>query len=150
MTTDNSNSIELVAENHRAFGVPINHVPTLDNEKVNKLRVDPLEEELSELWSALRTKDPASVLDALADLQYVLDGAFLSLGFGPWKDAAVNEVHRANMSKLGVDGKPIFRHDGKYLKGPNYTPPDIAAVLALPLSEDPKQGKLDLSPSGEK
>lgn len=75
-------------------------------------------------------KAEAEVLDALCDLQYVLDGTFLALGFHKVKDAAMTEIHRSNMSKLGEDGRPVKRDDGKILKGPNYSPPDLIGVLA--------------------
>jgi predicted HAD superfamily Cof-like phosphohydrolase len=61
-----------------------------------------------------------------------LDGAYLSLGFHRYKDAATAEVHRSNMSKAGADGKPIYREDGKILKGPNYSKPDLASILTNP------------------
>jgi hypothetical protein len=94
--------------------------------------MDLLEEELRELGEALEERDPVAVLDALTDLQYVLDGAYLALGFHAYKGDALLEVHRSNMSKLGENGRPIYREDGKILKGPNYSPPDLAAVLKAP------------------
>jgi predicted HAD superfamily Cof-like phosphohydrolase len=123
-------SIELVAEFHRAFGQPDADVPRVADDKVNDLRISLLDEELEELCTALRRRDPIAALDALTDLQYVLDGAYLQLGFAHVKDAALAEVHRSNMSKLGGDGKPVYRADGKIMKGPNYSPPNLVAVLA--------------------
>ena len=96
----------------------------------NKLRLNLLQEEVDELKEALANGDTVEALDALTDIQYVLDGAYLSLGLHKLKDAAFSEVQRSNMSKLGEDGKPIRREeDGKILKGPNYFAPDLKAVL---------------------
>lgn len=125
-----SASIDLVREFHAAFGQADAGSPRIDNEKTNDLRISLLDEELDELAVALCARDPVAVLDALTDLQYVLDGAYLQLGFADVKDAALAEVHRSNMSKLGADGKPVHRADGKILKGPNYSPPDLKTVLA--------------------
>lgn len=121
--------MKLVKEFHEKFGHPVKDKPDLLNHNLNELRVDLIDEELGELNEALSAGNEVAVLDALVDLQYVLDGAFLSLGFWKMKDAAMAEVHRSNMSKLGVDGKPIVREDGKILKGPNYNEPDLAKVL---------------------
>ena len=79
--------------------------------------------------SALLLQDSIATLDALTDLQYVLDGAYLSLGFQKYRAAAFAEVHRSNMSKLDVDGKPIKRTDGKILKSLLYTPPNLKPIL---------------------
>lgn len=122
-------TIERVREWHNAFNVPISKDINIRNDELNKLRIDLLEEELNELKEALRVKDSIEVLDALADLQYVLDGTFLSLGYGKLKHSAVNEVHRSNMTKLGEDGKPVYRSDGKVLKGPNYEKPRLMDLL---------------------
>lgn len=122
-------SIELVREFHNSFGQANQNRPSLDNESTNRLRLDLLEEELGELRDAIGSRDPVAVLDALTDLQYVLDGAYLQLGFADHKDAALLEVHRSNMSKLGTDGRPVYRQDGKIMKGPNYSPPNLAAVI---------------------
>lgn len=121
----------LVEHFHNCFGVACKPLPFIDNKEVNKLRVSLLKEEVGELESALKKRDPVAVLDALTDIQYVLDGAYLALGFHGMKDAATREVHRSNMSKLGADGKPIRREDGKILKGPNFTPPDLGKIIEL-------------------
>lgn len=76
------------------------------------------------------------VADALTDLQYVLDGAWLALGFHRVKEECVAEVHRSNMSKLGLDGLPIKREDGKILKGPNYSLPDLGPIVAKLFEEN--------------
>jgi len=122
-------TITQVKEFHKAFGHPIEPVPFLDDVKTNQLRVKLLAEEVSELAYALKRNDQIHTLDALLDIQYVLDGAFLALGFASVKEAAFAEVHRSNMSKLGRDGKPIYRADGKIIKGPDYRPPDLKPFI---------------------
>jgi predicted HAD superfamily Cof-like phosphohydrolase len=114
---------------HETYGLPVKDAPDLSDKRTNDLRIELLREELAELKEALDNNDVVEALDALTDLQYVLDGAYLSLGFHLLKDQAFAEVQRSNMSKLGLDGKPIRREsDGKILKGPNYSAPDLKAV----------------------
>lgn len=132
-----SDSIHLVREFHERFEQAIADQPNISDAKLNELRVKLLQEELDELTEALRNGDPVATLDALTDLQYVLDGAYLALGFHAMKDAATREVHRSNMSKLGADGRPVYRTDGKVTKGPHYSPPDLEAVLAAHDRESP-------------
>lgn len=119
-----------VQEFHETYGLPVEHTPTITDKKTNTLRINLLAEELNELKDALEQGDIVETLDALIDLQYVLDGAFLSFGLHDVKEDAFNEVHRSNMSKLGADGKPIRREsDGKVLKGPDYFQPDLAQFV---------------------
>jgi predicted HAD superfamily Cof-like phosphohydrolase len=113
-----------VMEFHRVFGVTIDAPWTPE---LIKLRLDLLLEELCELEEAMLAGDRPGTAQESADLEYVLHGTTISLGIN--LDAAVAEVHRSNMSKLGADGKPIYREDGKVLKGPNYRPPDMTAAL---------------------
>lgn len=128
MKTD---TLACVKEFHDTYGLPVKDAPDLSDKRTNDLRISLLQEELNELKDALDQGNEKEVLDALTDLQYVLDGAYLSLGYHQLKDAAFAEVQRSNMSKLGRDGKPIVRpEDGKIMKGPDYSPPDLAAVLA--------------------
>lgn len=123
-------TLEKVKIFHETYGLPVKDAPDISDERTNALRISLLAEELEELQEALAAGDMVEVLDALTDLQYVLDGAYLSFGLHHLKEAAFNEVQRSNMSKLGEDGKPVVREsDGKILKGPNYTPPDIAQFL---------------------
>ena len=123
-------TLDMVQEFHDTYGLPINAEPTLTREQTKQLRVNLLQEELNELKEALENNDPLETLDALIDLQYVLDGAFLSFGLQAVKDVAFEEVHRSNMSKLGEDGKPIRREgDGKVMKGPNYFKPNLAQFI---------------------
>jgi predicted HAD superfamily Cof-like phosphohydrolase len=123
-------TIEMVQEFHETYGLPVEQEINLSDEQTKALRINLLAEELDELKAALADNDPVETLDALIDLQYVLDGAFLSFGLQNVKNAAFEEVHRSNMSKLGEDGKPIRRpEDGKVMKGPNYFKPDIAQFI---------------------
>lgn len=123
-------TLEQVQEFHETYGLPVHGAPDLSCEQTKQLRINLLQEELDELKQALSNDDPQETLDALIDLQYVLDGAFLSFGLHAIKDLAFDEVHRSNMSKLGEDGKPIRRpEDGKILKGPNYFAPDLGKFI---------------------
>lgn len=123
-------TLESVQEFHETYGLPVEDAPTIADAKTNTLRINLLEEEVDELKEALENGDMVEVLDALTDIQYVLDGAYLSFGLQAVKQAAFDEVHASNMSKLGEDGKPIRREeDGKVMKGPNYWKPDMAKFV---------------------
>jgi len=115
---------------HETYGLPVKDTPDISDAMTNKLRVGLLEEEVQELKEALENNDIVEVLDALTDIQYVLDGAYLSLGLAHLKETAFAEVQRSNLSKLGADGKPIRREsDGKVMKGPNYSAPNLTQFL---------------------
>lgn len=123
-------TLEQVQEFHETYGLSVESEQTTGSQKTKDLRINLLQEELDELKEALENDDMVETLDALIDLQYVLDGAFLSFGMQDVKEAAFNEVHRSNMSKLGEDGKPIHREgDGKVMKGPNYFKPDMTQFI---------------------
>ncbi|MCB9989196.1 MAG: hypothetical protein H6868_07675 [Rhodospirillales bacterium] len=123
-------TIEMVREFHEVYGCAIKDQPDVADAAINRLRINLLREELEELEEALSNNDAVEALDALIDLQYVLDGAFLALGMHALKNEAFDEVHRSNMSKLGPDGKPILREsDQKVMKGPDYFRPDLAAIV---------------------
>lgn len=122
-----ASTLKLVKEFHTAFGVPVKTVPDLSDAFINKSRIDLLQEELNELKEAIADTDKVKALDALLDIQYVLDGAFLALGYTDLKQVGIEEVHRSNMSKL-VDGKPILK-EGKAVKGPDYTPPNLKQFI---------------------
>ena len=93
------------------------------------MRLAILEEEVAELRAAVEAGDLVEVLHALCDIQYVLDGTFLEFGLHPVKEAAFAEVHASNMSKLGADGRPVLREDGKVLKGPNFRRPQLGPFV---------------------
>ncbi len=123
-------TLDQVQEFHETYGLPVEAEKTTGSTQTKELRINLLQEELDELKEALENNDKIETLDALIDLQYVLDGAFLSFGMQDVKEAAFNEVHRSNMSKLGADGKPIRREgDGKVMKGPNYFKPDMVQFI---------------------
>lgn len=129
-------TLDQVQEFHETYGLPVLDKPNISDAKTNTLRINLLAEELDELREALAAGDLVETLDALIDLQYVLDGAFLSFGLQSVKQAAFDEVHRSNMSKLGEDGQPIRRpEDGKVLKGPNYFQPDMVQFINADKSE---------------
>lgn len=165
-----------VAEFHAAFGHPIETAPTVPSLDQRLLRVKLLAEELVEFATAAgvvltieqRPLQPPAMghyetavsvrearnaevdliecADGLTDLRYLVDGGNLIFGFDG--DALLAEVHRSNMSKLGADGKPVRREDGKTLKGPNYSPPDIAGVLMQSLTVvDPAPGQVSAAPT---
>ena len=126
----NKTTLEQVQEFHDTYGLPVENHQTTGNDQTKELRINLLQEELDELKEALENDDLVETLDALIDLQYVLDGAFLSFGLQNVKMEAFSEVHRSNMSKLGEDGKPIRREgDGKVMKGPNYFKPDMTQFI---------------------
>ncbi|WP_163850868.1 nucleoside triphosphate pyrophosphohydrolase family protein [Pseudooceanicola aestuarii] len=122
------NTLEMVRAWHHAFGVPIADDAAIPAERA-EMRLAILEEEVAELRAAVSAGNMVEVLDALCDIQYVLDGTFLEFGLHPVKAAGMAEVHASNMSKLGADGRPLLRADGKVLKGPNFRPPDLTRVL---------------------
>lgn len=92
-----------------------------------ELRLKLIREEVDELESALEKKDWIEVIDALCDILYVTYGAASALGVDI--EPFFAEIQRSNMSKLGLNGKPVKREDGKVIKGENYSPPDLAAVM---------------------
>ena len=117
-----------------SFGQETLVKPTLPNDDLAELRVDLIQEEVDELQEALAAKDIVEIADALTDILYVTYGA--GHAFGIDLDTCFTEVHRSNMSKLGIDGKPIYREDGKVLKGRGYTPPQLAKIIQSKLQGD--------------
>lgn len=101
--------------------------PTMAPEEVAQLRFRLIDEELTEFHEAQQNDDIIGIADAIADLLYVVYGAAIAYGIDA--DACFAEVHRSNMSKLGEDGKPIYREDGKVMKGPSYSPPNLTPIL---------------------
>ena len=122
--------IAAVAEFHRAFGLGIKDHPSagLPLEK-NLLRYKLMREENEEYLDAASRGDLVEVADALGDMLYILCGTILEHGMQDKIEEVFSEIQRSNMSKLGPDGKPIYREDGKVLKGPEYFQPDIKGVL---------------------
>ena len=105
------------------FGQMVRTKPQFPDDKTMKLRYDLIKEELNELEHAMKTKNLKEIADALTDILYVTYGAGFAYGID--LDKCFKEVQRANMSKLGEDGKPIFNEKGKVMKGPNYREPDL-------------------------
>ena len=101
----------------------------LSNDKINKLRISLISEELEELKKAIKDNDILEVADALTDILYVAYGA--GHAFGINLDECFNEVQESNMSKLGSDGKPIYNESGKVMKGPNYFKPNLKKYLNI-------------------
>ena len=111
----------------KTFGQDVKNKPSFSTDKINKLRVDLIKEELEELNEAMKNKDLLEVADALTDILYVTYGA--GHAFGIDLDKCFNEVQNSNMSKLDINGKPIFNSDGKVMKGPNYFKPDLSKFV---------------------
>ena len=109
------------------FGQRVISRPQFPDEKTMNLRFDLIKEELDELEQAMKTKDLKEVADALTDILYVTYGAGCAYGIN--LDKCFKEVQRANMSKLGDDGKPIFNEKGKVMKGPNYLAPNLKQFI---------------------
>lgn len=119
---------DMVREFHTTFRLPVADTPRLPDTRLAALRVRLLLEEAREVEEAAEHQDLAGVAQELADVVYVAYGTALTYGID--LDAVVAEIHRANMSKLDADGKPLLREDGKVLKSALYRAPDVAAVLA--------------------
>ena len=111
----------------KTFGQEVKVKASFSSDKINKLRVDLIEEELEELKDAINKKDLKETVDALTDIIYVAYGA--GHAFGVNLDKCFEEVQNSNMSKLGDDGKPIFNENGKVMKGPNYFKPNLNQFL---------------------
>ena len=115
---------------HDAFGIKNNYEPTIDlTEKDIELRYNLMNEENSEYLEAAKNGDIVEVADALGDQLYILCGTILKHGLQHKIVEVFTEIQRSNMSKLDINGKPIYREDGKVLKGPGYSPPDLGSIL---------------------
>lgn len=121
-------ALEKVDEFHRAFHVPTRSLPGLPGNDRRSLRADLLKEEYCEYLYAEYTDNLLRIADALADMVVIICGTALEYGIP--LDRVFEEVHRSNMSKLGADGKPVYREDGKVLKGPGYFRPNIMRALS--------------------
>ena len=112
----------------KTFGQEVKTKPSFSTDKINKLRLDLIKEELTELTEAMNNKDLLEVADALTDILYVTYGA--GHAFGINLDKCFDEVQNSNMSKLDENGKPIFNEHGKVMKGPNYFKPDLSKFVS--------------------
>ena len=112
----------------KTFGQELKNKSELSTEKINKLRVNLIEEELDELKQAIKEKNIKEVADALTDILYVTYGA--GHAFGINLDKCFEEVQNSNMSKLDKDGKPIYNEQGKVMKGPNYFKPNLNKFIS--------------------
>ena len=120
-------NFEKVGNFMKTFGQEVKEKPSLSSDKINKLRLDLIEEELGELKAAMKSSDLLEVADALTDILYVTYGA--GHAFGINLDKCFEEVQNSNMSKLNNDGKPIFNENGKVMKGPKYFKPDLRKFI---------------------
>ena len=111
----------------KTFGQEVKNKPSFSNDKINKLRIDLIKEELEELTEAMNNNDLLEVADALTDILYVTYGA--GHAFGIDLDKCFDEVQNSNMSKLDENGKPIYNESGKVMKGPKYFKPDLKKFL---------------------
>ena len=111
----------------KTFGQEVKNKPSFSTDKINKLRLDLIKEELSELTDAMNNKDLLEVADALTDILYVTYGA--GHAFGIDLDKCFDEVQNSNMSKLDDNGKPIYNDAGKVMKGPKYFKPNLSKFV---------------------
>ena len=111
----------------KTFGQDVKNKPSFSTDKINKLRIDLIKEELNELQDAMKNNDLLEVADALTDILYVTYGA--GHAFGIDLDKCFEEVQNSNMSKLDENGKPIYNDSGKVMKGPNYFKPDLSKFI---------------------
>ncbi len=111
----------------KTFGQEVKTKPSFSTDKINKLRLELIKEELKELTEAMKNKDLLEVADALTDILYVTYGA--GHAFGINLDKCFEEVQNSNMSKLDENGKPIYNELGKVMKGPNYFKPDLSKFV---------------------
>jgi predicted HAD superfamily Cof-like phosphohydrolase len=123
--------IAAVEKFHETYQLLSNHSPTVAiPEAIKTLRYELMKEENEEYKEAVDNNDMVEVADALGDMLYILCGTIITHGMQHKINEVFEEIQRSNMSKLGLDGKPIYREDGKVMKGPNYFKPDIAKILA--------------------
>ena len=121
----NFESVKMFME---TFGQEIKEKAKFPTNKITNLRYELIKEELEELKKAIEERDMKEVADALTDILYVTYGA--GHAFGINLDKCFLEVQNSNMSKLGIDGKPIYNEKGKVMKGPNYFKPDLTKFVA--------------------
>lgn len=118
-----------VREFQEAFSVELPERPKLLTKKRAELRQSLLEEEVSEIYVGVKSKDITQIADGVIDCMYILIGTAHEYGFADRLVLLFDEVHKSNMSKVGPDGKAIFREDGKVMKPESYKPPKLARIL---------------------
>lgn len=124
--------LEAVKAFHTAFNIGYSKTPKASlGAKKNALRFNLMEEENKEYLQAVKENNLVEIADALGDMLYILCGTIIEHGLQDKIEAVFNEIQRSNMSKLGADGKPIYRADGKVLKGPNYFKPNLKAIIEV-------------------
>lgn len=122
--------LDAVKEFHTAFKIGFQNTPTANLGAVKKsLRYNLMKEENEEYLEAVQNDDLIEIADALGDMMYILCGTIIEHGLQDKIEAVFDEIQRSNMSKLGTDGQPIYREDGKVLKGPNYFKPDFSKLI---------------------
>ncbi|MDC3110052.1 nucleoside triphosphate pyrophosphohydrolase family protein [Flavobacteriales bacterium] len=123
--------LNAVKDFHDTFGLNYNDSPTVDLEKkIIELRFNLMKEENEEYIEAARNNDIVEVADALGDMLYILCGTIIEHGMSDIIEDVFDEIQKSNMSKLGADGKPIYREDGKVMKGPNYFKPNFSKFFS--------------------
>lgn len=122
--------INSVKEFHTAFKIGHSEVPTANlGKSKHELRYNLMKEENEEYLEAVKNNDLIEIVDALGDMMYILCGTIIEHGLQHKIEAVFDEIQRSNMSKLDEEGKPIYREDGKVLKGPNYFKPDFSKIF---------------------
>lgn len=128
--------LSCLREFYESFNQPVQDTPLLPLPERRQLRMKLLEEEYHEYRYAERGNDLVKIADSLADMLYVIGGTALEYGLP--LDKIFLEVHRSNMTKLGADGNPLIREDGKIMKGPNFKKPDVAKIVCEALYPEPE------------
>ena len=123
--------LNAVKDFHDTFGLNYNDSPTVDlGKKIIELRFNLMKEENEEYIEAARNNDIIEIADALGDMLYILCGTIIEHGMCDIIEDVFDEIQKSNMSKLGADGKPIYREDGKVMKGPNYFKPNFSKFFS--------------------
>jgi len=123
--------LNAVKDFHDTFGLNYNDSPTVDlGKKIIELRFNLMKEENEEYIEAARNNDIIEIADALGDMLYILCGTIIEHGMSDIIEDVFDEIQKSNMSKLGADGKPIYREDGKVMKGPNYFKPNFSKFFS--------------------
>lgn len=122
--------LEAVKQFHTSFGLGMSESPRASlGEAVNMLRYNLMKEENEEYLEAVQNNDITEIADALGDMLYILCGTIIEHGLQHKIEEVFDEIQRSNMSKLGENGLPLYREDGKVMKGPNYFKPDFSTIL---------------------